>query len=262
MVWVRRDFKGHLVQAPALGRDTFHYTKFLKAPSSLWSKCCRRWGIHHFPGQPVPVFHLFHHIKSLLVSSWIYPVLSLKSVLSALMWMLWRGGRNSAHYLLWRVRKFLQHHTDTWRERVTEGDSTESKREKHCCCKGKGREKRKGNLCMSMDGRVTWSTREDKVVPCECAMCWAIRSHSYDCASPFLIACQLGFAVMELPLRKRFQFCSCTLNFVSTYLCFSCVLLMVTQCPFFPEQTCPIQLKWGPPFMHVNACTFGNIFQM
>lgn len=120
MVWVWRDFKGHLVQAPALGRDTFCLvalsTRLHKAPSSLWSKCCQRWGIHHFSGQPVPVFHPPHCIKSFLVSSWIYPLLSSKSVLSAVMWMLWRGDRNSAHNILWRVRKHLKHHTDIWRE--------------------------------------------------------------------------------------------------------------------------------------------------
>lgn len=110
---------------------------------------------------------------------------------------------------------------------MTEGDSAESKREQDCCCKGKGREKRRGNLCVGMVGKVTQSTRgrEDKVVLCECAICWAIKSNSYDCASPFLIAYQLGFAVMELLRRKWSQFCSCKLNFVSTYPCFSC-------CPF------------------------------
>lgn len=89
---------------------------------------------------------------------------------------------------------------------MTEGDSTESEREQDCCCKGKEREKRRGNLCVGMVGKVAWSTRdrEDKVVPCECAMCWGIRSHSCDCASPFLIVYQLGFAVMELLLRKTF----------------------------------------------------------
>lgn len=144
-----------------------------------------------------------HCIKSFLVSSWICPLLSSKSVLSALMWMLWRGDRNSAHKLLWRARELLQHHIDTW-GRVTEGDSTESKREQDCCCKGKGKEKRRGSLCVGMVGKVTWSTRdrEDRVVPCECAMCWAIRNHSCDCASPFLIAYQLGLAVMKLPLKK------------------------------------------------------------
>lgn len=130
--------------------------------------------------------------------------------------------------------------------RVTEGDSTESKREQDCCCKGKGKEKRRGSLCVGMVGKVTWSTRdrEDWVVPCECAMCWAIRNHSCDCASPFLIAYRLGFAVMELPLRKRFQFCSCTFNFVSTYPCFSC-------CPFkghcipLLSQSKPVLSSWS-----------------
>jgi len=36
MVWVRRDLKDHLVPSPpAMGRDTFHKTRLLKAPSSL-----------------------------------------------------------------------------------------------------------------------------------------------------------------------------------------------------------------------------------
>lgn len=104
---------------------------------------------------------------------------------------------------------------------------------------------------------------EDTTVPCECAMCWAIRSHSSDCASPFLIACQLGFAVMELPLRKRFQFFSCALNFVSTYPCFSC-------CPFdghcmpLLSQSKPVLFSWWRGVLPSCTwpCTFGNIFQM
>jgi len=36
MVWVGRDLKDHLVPTPsAIGRDTFHYTRLLKAPSNL-----------------------------------------------------------------------------------------------------------------------------------------------------------------------------------------------------------------------------------
>lgn len=113
-----------------------------------------------------------------------------------------------------------------------------------------------------MVGEVAWSSRdrEDKVVPCECAICWAIRSHSYDC--PFLIAYQLSFAVMELPLRKRFQFCSCTLNFVSTYPCFSC-------CPFkghclpLLSQSKPVLFSWSGVLPScIWPCTFGNVFQM
>jgi len=35
MIWVGRDFKDYLVPTPAMGRDTFHQTRLLKAPSSL-----------------------------------------------------------------------------------------------------------------------------------------------------------------------------------------------------------------------------------
>jgi len=36
MVWVGKDLKDHLVPTPpAMGMDTFHYTRLLKAPSSL-----------------------------------------------------------------------------------------------------------------------------------------------------------------------------------------------------------------------------------
>ena len=34
-VWVGRDLIGHLVQRPAMGRDTFHYTRLLKVPFNL-----------------------------------------------------------------------------------------------------------------------------------------------------------------------------------------------------------------------------------
>lgn len=147
---------------------------------------------------------------------------------------------------------------------MTEGDSTVSKREQDCCCKGKGREKRRGNLCVGMVGKVAWSTRdrEDKVVPSECGIYWAIRSHSYDCAGPFLIAFQFDFAVMELLLRKKFQFCSCTLNFVSTYPCFSCCPFK-SHCMPLLSQSKPVLFTWSgvlPSCMW--PCTFGNIFQM
>jgi len=35
MIWVERDLKGLLVPNPAMGRDTFHQTRLLRAPSYL-----------------------------------------------------------------------------------------------------------------------------------------------------------------------------------------------------------------------------------
>lgn len=43
---------------PAMGRDTFHCTRLLKALSNLALNPAKGWGVHNLPGQPVPVTNL------------------------------------------------------------------------------------------------------------------------------------------------------------------------------------------------------------
>jgi len=43
MVWVGRDLLDHPVPMPlAMGKDTFHWTRLLKAPSDLALNTCNR----------------------------------------------------------------------------------------------------------------------------------------------------------------------------------------------------------------------------
>lgn len=57
MVWVEKSLKDHLVPAPIQGRDTFHKTRSLRAPSNLTLDISRKGDNHHTIG-------LFSHVPT------------------------------------------------------------------------------------------------------------------------------------------------------------------------------------------------------
>lgn len=50
MILVETDLKNHPVPPPAMGKDTFHYTRLLQAPSTMKVFCGRLLGAGGFEG--------------------------------------------------------------------------------------------------------------------------------------------------------------------------------------------------------------------
>jgi len=67
-------FKGHLVQPPSNEQGHLQLDQVAQSPVQPGLECFQGWGIYHFSGQPIPVFH-HPHCKKFLSYVCIYLLL-------------------------------------------------------------------------------------------------------------------------------------------------------------------------------------------